>query len=114
MIRNGLHFAAAARPTTADAAFRCDLTCESVFWSAPQGATKHKPKIILPLTLAERSGANSKSFYSSANAFRMRKPVSPLFSGWNWVPYTLPARTAPVTGMEYSLVASVLSVQFLP
>ena len=26
----------------------------------------------------------------------MRSPVSPLFSGWNWVPYTLPARTAPV------------------
>ena len=38
--------------------------------------------------------------YNSANAFRMRRPVSPLFSGWYWVPYTLPARTAPVTGME--------------
>ena len=38
--------------------------------------------------------------YSSANAFKIRSPVSPLFSGWNWVPYTLPARTAPVTGME--------------
>ena len=52
--------------------------------------------------------------YNSLNALRIRSPVSPLFSGWNWVPYTLPARTAPVTGMEYSLVASVLSVQFHP
>ena len=38
--------------------------------------------------------------HNSANAFKIRSPVSPLFSGWNCVPYTLPARTTPVTGME--------------
>ena len=44
---------------------------------------------------------------SSAKARSIRSPVSPDFSGWNWVPYTSPLRTAPVTGMLYSLVASV-------
>ena len=34
--------------------------------------------------------------HNSLNALRIRSPVSPLFSGWNWVPYTRPARTAPV------------------
>ena len=41
-----------------------------------------------------------KPAYNSLNAFKIRSPVSPLFSGWNWVPYTLPALTTPVTGME--------------
>ena len=43
--------------------------------------------------LGDREGEPA---YNSLNAFRILSPVSPLFSGWNWVPYTLPARTAPV------------------
>ena len=56
------------------------------------------------LFIGEAPGANEDAqgepAYNSLNAFKIRSPVSPLFSGWNWVPYTLPARTAPVTGME--------------
>lgn len=52
------------------------------------------------LALTERLYGAGPFHYSSLNAFKIRSPVSPLFSGWNWVPYTLPALTTPVTGME--------------
>ena len=52
------------------------------------------------LALTERLYGAGPFHYSSLNAFNIRSPVSPLFSGWNWVPYTLPALTTPVTGME--------------
>ena len=38
--------------------------------------------------------------------------MSPLFSGWNCVPYTLPARTTPVTGVVR--VGRVYGTQFHP
>ena len=50
--------------------------------------------------MTERLYGAEPFHYSSLNAFNIRSPVSPLFSGWNWVPYTLPALTTPVTGME--------------
>ena len=39
------------------------------------------------------------------NALRIRSPTSPLFSGWNWVPYTFPLCTAAVRGAPYSVQA---------
>ena len=75
---------------------------------SPKGEPLAKPE-SLPycqgLALWERwhhasDDGEGKPAYNSLNAFNIRSPVSPLFSGWNWVPYTLPALTTPVTGME--------------
>ena len=36
--------------------------------------------------------------FSPPKFFRICNPTSPLFSGWNWQPYTFPRPTAAVTG----------------
>ncbi len=46
------------------------------------------------------------STYFSKKVFKMRRPVDPLFSGWNWVANTLPFCTA-----EMKLVPYVVSVK---
>ena len=56
--------------------------------------------LVARRSVAAPVGGGAAPAHNSLNAFRIRSPVSPLFSGWNWVPYTRPARTAPVTGME--------------
>ncbi len=37
------------------------------------------------------------------------KPAAPLFSGWNWTPYTLLRKTADANGQMYPVVVSVYS-----
>ena len=66
--------------------------------SSPKGGAKS-------LSLWERwqrgsADGEGKPPYNSLNARSSRNPASPLFSGWNWVPYTRPAFTTPVTGRE--------------
>ena len=38
-----------------------------------------------------------------------RRPTAPLFSGWNWTPYTLSRIMDEANGMIYSVVVSVYS-----
>ena len=53
-------------------------------------------------------------YYTSIKPLSILRPVFPLFSGWNCVPYTHPLSTEAVSGIEYSVVAVVLSVQSFP
>lgn len=41
----------------------------------------------------------------------MARPTSPLFSGWNWQPITLPLATAAVSSVPYSVVAITAGAQ---
>lgn len=44
----------------------------------------------------------------------MFSPTPPLFSGWNWTPYTLSRATAAVRRAPYSAEAMTLSAHSAP
>ena len=43
------------------------------------------------------NGRFNDHFCNLTKFFKIARPTSPLFSGWNWVPYTFPLPTAATT-----------------